>query len=344
VTHEPTILDLRSADGLHLRLMDQGATWLSCQVPLGDGEQREVILGCAAPADYARQTAFLGATIGRYANRIGHASVAHDGRRWQLAPFPAGSAHQLHGGPVGFDKRRWNIEAQQPDQVMLSLTSEAGDQGYPGRLHVQVTFRVQAPLTIQMDCEARVDAPSPVCITQHSYFNLDAPHGDARAQRLQIRAAAYLPVDADLIPLDAPSAVAGTSFDFRASKPILRDWLQDEQQRCGGGYDHAFLLQGDCAALGADAAILQSADDRVALHLATTLPSVQFYGGQFLAGTPRRGGGTYPAFAGVALEPQFLPDSPNHPEWPQPSCWLLPGQVYRHTLRYRFAVTTADRS
>jgi len=139
-----------------------------------------------------------------------------------------------------------------------------------------------------------------------------------------------------LLPLGAPVDVAGSSFDFREPKPVRRDWLRDPQQATAGGYDHAFLLDPECADLAVPAVEVTASDARVGLAISTSLPALQFYSGQLLGGTPARDGAPYAPCAGLAFEPGFLPDSPNHPEWPQPSCWLLPGQTYRHRIRYRF--------
>ncbi|WP_372524322.1 galactose-1-epimerase [Piscinibacter sp.] len=333
----PTVLRLRSPKGLTLTLMDEGATWLSCEVPLPDGSCREVLLGCATPQAYARQTAYLGATIGRYANRIAQARIAHDGRAWSLVPNP-GSRHQLHGGPQGFHRRRWTIAEASDSVACFTLESPDGDQGYPGQLQARVCYQLLGDHGIEMDCEARVSAPSPVCLTNHAYFNLDAVHADVRSHRLQIAAEHYLPVDADLIPLGALAPVQGRGFDFRQPKTLAKDWMRDAQQRHGAGYDHAFLLDRDCAGLRSPAAVLRAADASLSLRVYSTLPALQLYAGQFLAGIESRDGTPYPPCAGVALEPQFLPDSPNHPEWPQPSSWLMPGDTYRHTIRYEFVV------
>ena len=332
----PTLLHLRSRDGLSLTLMDLGATWLSCQVPLSNGTRREVLLGCPSPAAYAQQTAYLGATIGRYANRLGQARITHAGQVTPVTPN-AGSPHQLHGGPEGFDKRRWTIASSSDTEVRFTLESADGDQGFPGELQTQVVVRLTESLGIDMEFEARVTAPSPVCLTNHSYFNLDAAPGDARAHKLSIAASQYLPVDKELIPLGHLASVQDTGFDFRQPKTLAQDWLKDEQQAAGAGYDHAFLLDPACAHMQVPAAVLQASDDLLSMRVHTTLPSLQMYAGQFLTGVPAREDGAYAACAGIALEPQFLPDSPNHPEWPQPSCWLLPGQVYRHSIHYRFS-------
>lgn len=329
-----SILHLRHPEGLSLELSTLGATWLSCEVPMPDGTRRAVILRRTEEGSAGARAAYLGNTIGRYANRIGGARIARGEEQWRL-DTPQGQRHQLHGGPRGFHAREWNA-TEVEGGVRFEIESPHGDQGYPGTLRVQVTYRLTAALAIEMETVAEVDRPSPVCITNHAYFNLDGAATDARAHRLQICAAQWLPVDGDLIPEGPLADVGGTGFDFRQPKTIGRDWLCDEQQRQAGGYDHAFLLDDDCRDMKRVAAELSSSDGRLSMQMHTTLPALQFYAGQMLQDIATPAGQPVPACGGVALEPQFLPDSPNHPEWPTPSCWLLPGDRYRHWIRWSF--------
>jgi aldose 1-epimerase len=329
-------LALAHPDGLRLRLMTLGATLLSCQVPVA-GQLREVLLGCDSPQAYLQQSAYLGATIGRFSNRIAHAELrTPQGQVLALAPTP-GAPHQLHGGPGGFHTRLWQVQEHGQQHALLSLVSPAGDQGFPGELHAQVRYELLDALTLQISFEARVSQLCPVSLTNHAYFNLDASPGDVRHHRLQLAAAQYLPVDESLLPLGELASVAGSSFDFRQPKTLAQHWGQGTQQQHAGGYDHAFLLHmAEAESAGQAAATLSSASGDLSLQLHTSLPAIQLYAGQFLAGTPGRHAQVYANCAGVALEPQFLPNSMHHPQWPQPSCWLAPGQVWRHFIRYRF--------
>ncbi|WP_312112399.1 galactose-1-epimerase [Pantoea septica] len=322
---------LRNASGMVATFMDWGATWLSARVPMRDGSVRETLLGCATPSDYLHQDAYLGATIGRYANRISKATLAR-----QAIPLTANQGeHQLHGGPQGFDKRRWQIVSQSENSVVYRLDSPDGDQGYPGNLLAQVRYELDDDNCLSISYQAEVDRPCPVNLTNHAYFNLDAHHGDARQHRLQLLAEHYLPVDSDGIPNAPLKAVAGTSFDFRAGKSVAQDFLADADQQAVKGYDHAFLLDsaGDASQ---PAAHLWSADGALQLTVTTAAPALQFYTGNYLEGTRAREQESYTAFQGIALESEFLPDSPNHPEWPQPSCWLQPGERWESVTRYRF--------
>ena len=322
---------LRNASGMVATFMDWGAAWLSARVPMRDGSVRETLLGCATPSDYLHQDAYLGATIGRYANRISKATLAR--QAIQLAANQG--EHQLHGGPQGFDKRRWQIVSQSENSVVYRLDSPDGDQGYPGNLLAQVRYELDDDNCLSISYQAEVDRPCPVNLTNHAYFNLDAHHGDARQHRLQLLAEHYLPVDSDGIPNAPLKAVAGTSFDFRAAKTVAQDFLADADQQAVKGYDHAFLLS-SAGDVSQPAAQLLSADGELQLTVTTTAPALQFYSGNYLAGTRTREQESYTAFQGIALESEYLPDSPNHPEWPQPSCWLQPGERWESVTRYRF--------
>jgi len=329
----PCLIELTHASGVRLIMMDWGATWLSCRVRVGDVD-REVLLGCARLEEFFTQKAYLGATVGRYANRIGDSTFARDGRVYKLVPNQ--DAHQLHGGPDGFDRRRWSILEQGDDYVVLGIESADGDQGFPGNLAAKVCYRLQADARISMEYSATVDAPCPVNFTNHAYFNLDGQASDVRRHELLINAHQYLPINSDLIPFGDLATVEGTSFDFTSAKPISRDFLTDEQQKIAKGYDHAYLLDPECRDMAKVAATTVSGDGRLAMDLYTTKPALQFYSGNFLAGVPARDGGSYQANQGLALETQYLPDSPNHPEWPQQDCWLKPGEVYHHTTVLAF--------
>lgn len=329
----PRLVELAHGCGTRLSLMDWGGTWLSCRVPVGGGG-REVLLGCSRLADYFTQNAFLGATVGRYANRIGGARFQHEGRTIRLTPTQQG--HQLHGGPDGFCRRRWSILEQGAEHVVFGIESADGDQGFPGNLTATVRYGLDAEARIRMDYTATVDAPCPVNLTNHAYFNLDGAASDIRQHVLQIHAQQYLPIDDQLIPLGQLAPVDGNGFDFSQPKLIGRDFLADEQQQLARGYDHAYLLNPECREMAGIAATVVSGDGRLVMDLSTSKPALQFYSGNFLDGVPARDGGCYAAHQGLALETQFLPDSPNHPEWPQPDCWLYPGETYRHTTVLAF--------
>lgn len=327
------LLALRNDAGMVVTLMDWGATLLSARIPLSDGSVREALLGCASPEQYPHQAAFLGASIGRYANRIADSRYTFAGETVEL--IPSQGDNQLHGGPDGFDKRRWQIVNQNDRQVLFALTSDDGDQGFPGHLCATAQYRLTDDNRISITYRATVDKPCPVNLTNHVYFNLDGDKTDVRQHKLQILADEYLPVDEMGIPHDGLKSVAGSTFDFRSPKIIASEFLADDDQRKVKGYDHAFLLQtqGDAHK---PVAMVWSQDEKLQMEVYTSAPALQFYSGNFLCGTPSRGPDAYEDWQGLALESEFLPDSPNHPEWPQPDCFLRPGEEYSSLTEYRF--------
>lgn len=333
-----TPFELENEEGLRLRGLDFGATLTSLTLPVA-GKHREVLLGCAEAA-YPAQQAWLGAVAGRFANRIGGAKLVHDGQLW---PLDANQApHCLHGGQEGFHRQRWNIKELEADRVRLVLLSKAGDQGFPGNVRVTLEYRLEQ-CDLVVDFRASTDAPTPVSLTSHAYFNLDGG-GDVRDHTISLNADRFLPTDESGLPL-AITPVEGP-FDLRAPRPIGQDWLSHPQQQQARGYDHAFLLnqlrhdsRGIPSLPLADpehtwAARVISGDRQLAMEVYTNQPSLQFYTGNWLANTPSRDDQPYRDYDGFCLEAQQLPDSPNRPELGNP--WLLPGHYYHHQTRYRF--------
>ncbi|SFR01962.1 aldose 1-epimerase [Enterobacter sp. kpr-6] len=327
------LITLRNGAGMVVTLMDWGATLLSARVPLPDGSVRETLLGCRTPQTYQEQTAYFGASIGRYANRIAASRFTLDGTEYTL--LPSQGENQLHGGPQGFDKRRWRIARQNDREVLFTIDSLDGDQGFPGNVNASALFRLTDDNRISIEYRATTDKPCPVNLTNHAYFNLDGEQGDVRQHTLQLLADEYLPVGEDGIPTAGLKSVAQTSFDFRTPKTLAQDFLADDDQKKVNGYDHAFLLQtkGD---VSQPAAQLWASDKKLKMTVYTTAPALQFYSGNFLEGTPSRELQPYSAWQGLALESEFLPDSPNHPEWPQPDCILRPGDEYVSVTEYQF--------
>jgi aldose 1-epimerase len=327
------LLTLRNSAGMVVTLMDWGATLLSARVPMPDGSVRETLLGCASPEQYVSQAAYLGASVGRYANRIAQSRFTLDGHQFDLLPNQG--ENQLHGGPEGFDKRRWRIASQNDGEVQFALESIDGDQGFPGNLSATALFRLSEDNRLTIEYRATVDKACPVNMTNHAYFNLDGDQTDVRNHKLQILADDYLPVDEMGIPFEGLKPVAKTSFDFRTAKIIAHEFLSDDHQRKVKCCDHAFLLQaqGDVTQ---PAAQVWSADEKLQMTVYTTAPALQFYSGNYLGGTPAREKDDYSDWQGLALESEFLPDSPNHSDWPQPDCVLRPGEEYRSVTEYHF--------
>ena len=313
---EPGEIRLANAAGLELRLLRHGASWVGCRVPLRDGSHREVLLSLDTLAQHRANRAYVGATVGRWANRIAGPVLQRNGRTWPLATEP-GKAHQLHGGPGGFHQRDWVVRELDVRHATFGLHSPDADQGFPGALDVTVRYALGADLSVELvfDAVLHGEQACPVSLTNHAYFQLDGGPCDVRQQLLRVAGGHYLPVDASGLPLGGPAPVESTRFDFQ------------HERRIDAALDHAFLLRGGAA--------LRSADGQVQLQLFTSMPALQVYSGEFL---PEGTGGRHPSFSGIALEPGWLPDSPHHPEWPQPDCWLAPGRRWQHRIVYRFEV------
>jgi aldose 1-epimerase len=324
--NSPRVFTLSDGGALQVRISDLGATWLSCRLALPGAAPRELLLGHAQASDSLHEPGYLGSTVGRYANRIGQACFVLDGQVHRLVPNEG--RHQLHGGPDGFHRRPWQVLEAAPASLVLALHSPALDQGYPGALDVVQRYHFPEAGTLRVAWELRCDAACPVNLTQHAYFNLDGAPGPVHAHRLRVAARRRVEVDAELIPTGRLVDVAGGGQDFRLLRPLIEATRPQ-------GHDDCWVLDAEAAAGRAPAAELWSSDGSVGLQLSTDLPGLQVYSGQHLAAARGRDGAPLPAQSGVALEPQHLPDHPNHPQWPG-SCIVRPGQVVRHAVNYRF--------
>ena len=310
-----------------LRVSPLGARVVSLTIGVGGG-RREVT--CGVDDDAFRATPhFLGATVGRYANRIARGHLPLDGVDHGLATQATG--HTLHGGPDGFDRRTWQVAETSADHVVLTLESADGDQGFPG--HVRATARYDVtPDGVVVTTTATTDAPTVVNLTNHSYFSLGAPGAsDVRDHRLQVAAERFTAVDDELIPTGLAD-VQDTPFDLRTAT-LLRDVVAADHPQLVNGLDHNYVLDGS----GPQVRLISPSGD-LTLEITTDQPGVQVYTGQGLQEVALEGAAPdYPAFAGIALEPQVFPDSPHHPEWP--SAVLRPGESYRHVTSWRFRTT-----
>lgn len=335
---EPRAFTLGTAGGLQLQVSNLGARWLSCRVPLPGRPQREVLLGHDSLAAHAREGGYLGAVVGRYANRLARAQFTLDGRPHLLTPNEG--PHQLHGGPEGFDRRLWHVAEHDACSLLLQLRSATGDQGFPGTLDAQVRYSVDiAACSVTIAFAASVTQACPVSLASHAYFNLDGDAVSVLDHRLQLAADQVLPVDAELLPTGRQLAVADTPFDFRQPRRLAEGLGQGEQQALAGGYDHCFVL-GEAAVLGrAPAAQLWSSDGSLQMEMWTSYPGLQVYSGNHLAGVKGRDGRPFAPHAGLALEPQFFPDAPNHPVWRLQGCILRPGERLERSMRVQFTAS-----
>ena len=321
--------------GLQIQASNFGARWLSCLVPLPGGSRREVVLGHATLADHAHEPGFFGAVVGRYANRIGGSAFVLDGQKHRLIANEG--ANQLHGGPDGFDRRLWTVIEHGPLHLRLALHSPDGDQGYPGALDAEVGYRVDpSHRAVTLHFSARASAPCPVNLTSHPSFNLDGNTAPVLDHRLQVAAGYVLPVRPDMIPTGELAPVDGTPFDLRQARRIGDGLGQGEQQRLGSGYDHCLVLDEAAARGETAAATLTSSDQRLAMQLHTNYPGLQVCSGNFVHQSRGRDGRLFERHAGIALEPQFFPDAPNHPVWRDQGCVIRPSQPLSRWMRLAF--------
>ena len=324
-------LVLGGEPGLELHLLDLGATIHRLRVTGADGVRRDVALGHPAAADYVASDAYLGATVGRYANRIRAGRFELDGAAVQVPPNDRGNA--LHGGPEGFDARVWNVVEATDDTAVLTLTSPDGDQGFPGQVEVTARFVVGTD-ALDLELTASTDAATVVNLTQHVYLNLDGEgSGTVDDHELQVLASRYVPVDATGIPLDGYAPVDGTPFDLRTPRRVGDVVRQGHEQLVPAqGLDHDLVPDGSGVR---EVARLRGPVSGTVLTLSTDQPGLQVYTGNFLDGTlPSPSGGRYRQGDGIALEPQLHPDSPNRPALADPV--LRPGETYRWRAVWRF--------
>jgi len=333
---------LRNTHGVSARIITYGATLQALTAPDRQGHEADIALGYDDLSGYVLHPNYFGATIGRFANRIAGARFMLDGKTYHLALND--KPNSLHGGLVGFDKRVWHISSVQSGKiasVTLTLTSAAGDQGYPGTLAVTERYLLDETGSLSIDYSATTDAPTVVNLTNHSIFNLageGSPHG-VLDQRLTIPASHYTPVDATLIPTGALQPVAGTVFDFTHGRILGQDIRdgRDAQIVAGRGYDHNFALDAGLTSEPKLAARLEDPGSGRVLEVWSTEPGVQVYTGNFLDGTRvGKHGHLYRMGDGVALEPQKFPNAPNDPQFV--SARLDPGSTYHHRMIFKLSV------
>jgi len=317
---------IASKAGATAKIITWGASLRDLVVPHRQGKQR-VVLGLNSIEDYVAHSPYMGATPGRYANRVANGRFTLDGVAYSIAR-KEGERHALHGGPHGFGRRVWKLGPVDASSATLELESADGDQGFPGALSAVCVYRLLEPATLRVEFTATTTRPTIVNLTHHSYFNLDGS-SDVRDHEVAILADFYTPSDADLIPTGEIRSVAGTPFDFRQPRPI--------RNPSGQLYDINFVAARAPDPTGlAPIARARSPLNGLTLELHSTEPGVQFYdAAKFHCPVPGLDGARYGAHAGLCLEPQSFPDSPNRRHFSP--CRLDPDDAYRHVSEYRFA-------
>ena len=322
---------------LEVCLLTWGATVQSLRVPDSSSDRSDVVLGFDDLAGYVGDHPYFGAVIGRYANRIARGRFCLDGEEFQIPLNDRGNA--LHGGPEGFHRQVWTAWPRRSDEALaveFSHLSPHGSMGFPGTLTSTVTYTLDGT-EVRIDYRATTDRVTVVNLTQHSYFNLAGPLGrSVESHQLEIFASRYLPVDSESIPIGPPAPVDGTPFDFRRPKLVGHDiGSADQQLQNGLGYDHSWVVDRAPGPPSLAARAVEPTSGRV-LEVLTDQPAIQFYSGNQLDGTLRgKGGRAYEHRAGLCLETQHLPDSPNRPDFP--SVVLRPGEVFSSTTIWRFS-------
>ncbi|HEX8243630.1 MAG TPA: aldose epimerase family protein [Longimicrobium sp.] len=334
---EVTCFTLRGG-GMTAEVLDYGAIVRALHVPDARGRAADVVLGYDDLAGYERDRFYLGAVVGRYANRIRNAAFELDGRRFQLTANA--SPHHLHGGARGFGKQLWRARAFDDGEtagVVMEHTSPDGDEGYPGKLDVTVTYALSGDGVFGVDFRAATDRATPVNLAQHAYFNLAGEgSGDVLGHELAIHARAYTPLDETHVPTGEIAPVAETPLDFRQPHRIgERIGDTHAQLRIARGYDHNYVLDAAGGGLAPAARMRDPGSGRM-LEVFTTQPGMQLYSGNFLDGsTPGKHGQRYGRHAGLCLETQHFPDSPNQPAFP--STILRPSGELRARTEFRFS-------
>ena len=307
---------------------DCGASLVKLLVPDSHGRLDDVVLGYDSCEGYLSGEGYIGATIGRSANRIKGACFVLGSKTYSLTPNEG--PNNLHSGPDSYNTRLWKLVSHTVDAVTLELRSPNGDQGFPGNALIRVTYRLDAVGALHLIYDAVSDQDTVFNLTNHSYFNLAGHRRTEKAmdQLLSLPGRFFTPADAQSIPTGEKRSVEGTPMDFRSPKPIGRDIEEDyEPLHLQGGYDHNWeAFCNPCAQLS-------DPESGRTMSVSTDCPGIQFYAGNFLNADGKEGV-HYGKRSGIALETQYYPDSIHHPQWPQPI--TKAGEHYHTETVYRF--------
>lgn len=322
---------LTNANGMQVGIINYGGTVTHMMVPDKDKQIGDVVLGFDSLAGYLQKTnPYFGCLVGRYGNRIAKGKFTLDGKNYQLTLNNNGNT--LHGGVRGLDKVLWEAKPSSDSSLTLTYTSKDGDQGFPGNLKAEVVYTLTSDNALQIAYTATTDKPTPVNLTNHSYFNLSTgKESTILNHEVMINASKYTAVDTLLIPTGQLPDVKGTAFDFTSAKMIGKEIASVQ-----GGYDHNWVLNRK----GNDLEKVASAYDTLSgrlMEVYTTEPGLQFYTGNFLDSTLRgKYGWVYAKHAAFCMETQHFPDGPNQPSFP--NTILKPGETYKSVTRYKFSI------
>jgi aldose 1-epimerase len=324
-----SIIELKNYEGMAVSLLNYGATVQAIKVLDRSGVLRDVCLGYNTVREYEDGGNFFGASIGRYANRIGGSKITIGNTEYSLTQNEG--KNQLHGGE-GFNKKIFGYRIQSQNSVTFTYTSPDGEDGFPGRLNVEIEYTLTDSGELQIRYTATTDKDTVVNLTNHSYFNLNGEgNGDILGHKLKLPAVEITEIDSESIPTGKLLDVKGTAFDFTSPKTLGQDIESDNKQlRLTNGYDHNYVLLGKGLKL---AGCLMSEESGIKMSVLTTMPGVQLYSGNSISDC-RGKSGNYTAKSGMCLETQFFPDSPNKPQFPSPV--LKSGDTYKELTVYKF--------
>lgn len=329
---------LKNHNGMQAAITNYGGRLVSLLVPGKNGKMIDVVVGFKSVQDYVNSTEpYFGATIGRYGNRIAKGKFSLDGKQYTL--FTNNGANTLHGGKKGFQAVVWDAKQLNDSTLELTYLSKDMEEGFPGNLHVKVTYSVTADNGFECEYEATTDKKTVVNLTNHAFFNLNGEgSGTILNHVVQIYADKYTPIDSGLIPTGQLAPVAGTPLDFRTPTTIgARIDSKDQQLKNGNGYDHNFVLNGTKVNGLNHAATVTGDKSGIVMNVYTEEPGLQFYSGNFMQSKNTFKDGSKDDFrTAFAMETQHFPDSPNEPSFP--STVLKPGDIYQTKTLYIFSV------
>ena len=332
---------LKNANGMEVCITNFGGRIVSIMVPDKDGVMQDVVLGFDKASDYfpTNNASDFGAAIGRYANRINQGKIVVDGDTIQLPKNNYG--HCLHGGPTGWQYQVYDANLIDDKTLELTIVSPDGDNNFPGEVTAKVTYTVTDDNAVEINYEGTTDKTTVLNMTNHSYFNLSGdPTNTVANDILTINADGYTPVDTTFMTTGEIAPVEGTTYDFRTAKVIGTDFgteLGAELEDALGGYDHNWVLntKGDASQV---AVKVVDPTSKICLEVYTNEPGIQVYTGNFLDGSVTgKNGIVYNKQAGICLESQKYPDSPNK-QWAESNAYLNPGETYTSYCKFKFSV------
>jgi len=333
------LFTIQNENGATLQVTNYGGRIKCLKIPDKTGDLVDVVLGFSRLQKYLKDEHYLGAIVGRYANRIESGSFTLRGTDYSLTCNESG--HHLHGGRRGFDKRLWqakSVEKPQGSGVIMSYLSKDGEEGYPGNLTIRASYILTNENKLEFNVKATTDRSTIVNITTHNYYNFSRENKSITDHKLSIEAEKFTPINDNGIPTGEIRDVRQTPFDFRKPIQIGKGIDEDSQQlRNGHGYDHNFVLR-DKRHVTDKVASVYSPSTRISLEMKTNQPGLQFYSGNFLGeGSQGKEGSSFRPNCGFCLEPQNFPDSPNKPNFP--SAIITPGEIYEHRTILDFTVS-----